>query len=69
MTFREKNKKIEKAVVGGYQKIESSVLSHYKSIEDKFVGTFLAEEGETPAEAKERIKNEAETRENRRNCK
>ena len=45
--FAEMNKKIEEAVVGGYKKIE-----------DKFVESFLAKEGETVEEAKERMKEE-----------
>ena len=43
------NKKIEKAVVGGYKKIE-----------DKFVDKFLRKDGETIEEAKERVKKEQE---------
>jgi len=54
------NKKIEKAVVGGYKKIEDSVVGGYKKIEDKFVDTFLKQDGETTQEAKIRVKKEQE---------
>lgn len=54
--FTQANKKIEKAVTGGYQKIEDTVVGGYKKIEDKFVDTFLREDGETIDEAKERLK-------------
>lgn len=60
MNFKKANEKIETAVVGGYKKIETGVLSQYKKIEDKFMDTFLAEEGETTAEAKGRLKKEME---------
>lgn len=52
----EVNKKIEKALVGGYKKIEDSVVGGYKKIEDKFVDTFLKQDGETTQEAKIRVK-------------
>ena len=48
-------KKIEDAVVGGYKKIEYSAVSGYKKIEDRFIDTFLAEDGETTEEARARI--------------
>lgn len=54
------NKKIEKAVVGGYKKVEDSVVGGYKKIEDKFVDTFLKKDGETTEEAKARVKAEQE---------
>lgn len=65
----EANKKIEKAVVGGYQKIEDavvggykkiedSVVGGYKKIEDKFVDQFLTKDGETVEEAKKRLQQE-----------
>ena len=55
------NKKIEKAVVGGYKKVEDSVVDGYKKIEDKFVDVFLKKEGETTEEAKARVKAEQES--------
>lgn len=54
------NKKIEKAVVGGYKKVENSVVGGYKKIEDRFVDTFLKKDGETTEEAKARVKAEQE---------
>lgn len=58
------NKKIENAVVGGYKKIENTVVGGYKKVEDKFVDTFLKKDGETTLEAKERLKQEQQQREN-----
>lgn len=54
----ETNKKIEKAVVGAYNKVEDTVVGTYKKVEDKFVDTFLAKDGETTEEAKERLNRE-----------
>lgn len=51
-------KKIETGVVNGYKSIEKGVVSGYTKIEDKFVATYLAKEGETVEEAKERLKKE-----------
>lgn len=62
------NKKIEKAVVGGYKAIENGVVSGYKAIEDgvvggykkienKFVEAFLTPDGEP---AQERTDNDVE---------
>ena len=45
--FMKNQKKIEKAVVSGYQKIEDTVISGYKKVEDSFVKTFLTPD-ETP---------------------
>ena len=53
--LKQANQKIQTAVVGGYQKVEKGVVSGYKKIEDKFVDAFLSEEGETTEEAKDRI--------------
>lgn len=47
--------KIETAVVGGYSKVEEAVVG-YAKVEDAFVGRYLAKDGESIAEAKERIK-------------
>lgn len=52
------NKKIEKAVVGGYEKIEEAVVSGYTKIEDKFVDCFLTKEGESVEDAKKRLKSQ-----------
>ena len=53
--FADANKKIEDAVVEGYQKIEDGVVGGYKKIEDKFIDTFLSRSGETVEEARERV--------------
>ncbi len=47
--------KIEDGVVGAYKKIEDSVVGAYKSMENHFVERFLAKDGETVEEAKERM--------------
>ena len=47
--------KIEDGVVSGYKKIEYGVVSGYKKIEDKFIDTFLTEEGESVEEARARL--------------
>lgn len=49
-------KKIEKAVVDGYKRIEETVVSGYTKIEDRFVDSFLANNGESVADAKKRLK-------------
>lgn len=43
--------------------IEHSVVDRYTKIEDTFVETYLAKEGETTAEAKERLLQERAQRE------
>ena len=58
------NKKIENAVVGGYKKIEDTVVGGCKKVEDKFVDTFLKKDGEAIEEAKERLQQEQNQREN-----
>ena len=57
------NKKIEKAVVGGYKKIEDTVVGGYTKIEDAFVDRYLTKDGESIEEAKARLKREHDTRE------
>ena len=54
------NKKIEKAVVGGYKAVENTIVGGYKKVEDKFVDTFLKKDGETIEEAKMRLQKEQE---------
>lgn len=51
-------KKIESGTVGTYKKIEDGVVGGYTKIEDKFVDSFLTREGETIAEAKQRLRGE-----------
>lgn len=55
------NKKIEDAVVGGYQKVEDTIVVGYKKIEDAFVDRYLTDEGESVEEAKKRLKSDKET--------
>ena len=57
----EMNKKIEESVVGGYKKIENGVVGGFQT--DKFVDTYLAKEGESVEDAKERITKEQSERE------
>ena len=47
--------KIEDTVVGGYNKVEDAVVGRYNKIEDAFVGRYLTHEGESVAEAKQRL--------------
>ncbi len=72
--FVETNEKIAEAVVEGYKKIETGVVEGYKKIEegvvagfgkmaDGFVEKHLLKEGETVEEAKLRLANEQEERE------
>ena len=51
-------KTIEDTVVGGYKKVEDTVVGDFQKISDKFVDKFLAREGETVEEAKERLEKE-----------
>ena len=64
--FQEVNKKIEDTVVGAYKKVEDTIVGAYKKVEDtdvegyqkaedNFVDTFIAKDGETTDECKERI--------------
>ena len=50
--------KIEDTVVGGYKKIENGVAGRYKKIEDKFVDQFLTKDAETVEDAKKRLQQE-----------
>lgn len=61
------NKKIAEAVVDGYQKIEDGVVGGFTKISDKFVDSFLTQESETVAEAKERLAAEKQAREEAHN--
>lgn len=56
-------KKIEEGVVNGYKKMENGVVGGFNKISDKFVDEFLAKEGETVEEAKERLAAEQKARE------
>ncbi len=52
-------KKVEGIVVGGYKKVETTIVGGYQKIEDTFVDQFLTQEGESVADAKERLKRSA----------
>lgn len=52
------NEKIAEKVVGTYKNIEDTVVSGYTKVEDAFVERYLAKDGETVKEAKERLKKE-----------
>lgn len=51
------NEKIAEKVVGTYKNIEDTVVNGYTKVEDAFVERYLAKDGETVKEAKERLKN------------
>lgn len=52
------NEKIAEKVVGTFEKIEEKVVGGYSKIEDAFVDRYLTKDGETVADAKERLKKE-----------
>ena len=67
--FAEANEKIAEKVVEGYKKIETGVVEGYKKIEtgavegfqkmnDKIIEKVFARDGETVAEARERLSGE-----------
>lgn len=56
--FVKANEKISKKVINTYKKIEDTVVDGYTKIEDTFVDHYLTKDGETIAEAKERLKKE-----------
>ena len=51
--------------MGSYKKIEDTVVNSYKKVEDKFIDAFLAEEGESTEDARTRVKEQIEERQNR----
>ena len=57
------NEKIAEKVVGTFEKIEEKAVGGYSKIEDAFVDRYLTKDGETVADAKERLKKEQEKRE------
>ena len=61
--FVEVNEKIAEKVVGGYKKIEEGTVGGFNKVADKFVESFLAKEGETVEEAKERLSANIKTKE------
>lgn len=50
------NEKIAEGVTRGYRNIENTVVGGYRKIENAFVDRYLTRDGETVAEAKERIR-------------
>lgn len=51
-------KKIEHGVVDGYKKIENGAVGAFNKIADAFVDQYLTRDGETVAEARERLAQE-----------
>lgn len=62
----EANQKIADTVVKSYQKIEKTVVDGYQKIEDKFVDQYLTQDGETVEDAKRRLKQEQQDRDNKK---
>ena len=71
------NKKIERTVVGGYDRIEKGVVSGFGKVEksvvggfnkiaDKFVDNFLTKDGESVEEARMRLLAEQKEREDKK---
>lgn len=60
--FIKTNEKIAAAVVDGFSQIEKAVVGGYCKIEDKFVEQYLTKDGETVAEAKQRLRQEQKLR-------
>lgn len=56
------NEKIAEKVVDTFEKVEDVVTGSYFKIEDSFVAHYLAKEGETVMDAKNRLKKEQEKR-------
>ena len=50
------------AVTGTFENIKDTVVGGYSRIEDAFVDRYLTKDGETVADAKERLKKEQENR-------
>lgn len=56
------NEKIAEKVVGTFEKIEDTVVGGYTKVEDAFVDRYLTKDGESIADAKERLKKKQEKR-------
>lgn len=56
------NEKIAEKIAGTFKKIEDTVVGGYTKIEDAFVDRYLTKDGESIADAKERLKKEQEKR-------
>lgn len=53
------NEKIAEKVIKTYKKVEDTVVAGYTKIEDAFVARYLARDGETVQEAKERLRSQS----------
>lgn len=53
------NEKIAEKVIKTYKKVEDTVVAGYTKIEDAFVDRYLARDGETVQEAKERLRSQS----------
>ena len=62
----EANKKIENTITRGFGKIEETVIKGYTKIEDAFVERYLINEGESIEDAKKRLKQQQNNKENRK---
>lgn len=52
------NQEIAEKVTRAFQKIEDTVVGGYTKVEDAFVERYLTRDGESVAEAKERLRKE-----------
>ena len=59
------NEKIARAVTQGYKKIEAGAVEGFSKVSDAFVEQFLARDGESTAQAKERLAREQARRDGR----
>lgn len=53
------NEKIAEKVIKTYKKVEDTVVAGYTKIEDAFVDRYLARDGKTVQEAKERLRSQS----------
>lgn len=53
------NEKIEEEVTSGFSKIQDGVVGGFSKIEEAFINRYLKRDGESVAEAKERLQREA----------
>ena len=58
-TWKRTNEMIEKKVVDGCKKIEDAVVGGFEQVSDGFVERFFAREGESVGQAKERLARQA----------
>lgn len=55
-------KKVEDAAVSGYKKVEDAAVSGFNKVADQFVDAFLTRDGESVEEARERLAQAQQTR-------